>query len=131
VKHPYELFYFVWKLSFLFGRMFADHSMSFEDLVRNPKLELQRLFALLEIPSDPAELAGIVEPSHSRWRLCANDSWFRRQEERCETVLAEFFAKAPPRRDEIHGSADYTRGVTERQLSAADDGRETSRLRPA
>ena len=33
--HPYQRFYYLWKLSWLWGKHYANHSMSFEALVTN------------------------------------------------------------------------------------------------
>jgi hypothetical protein len=36
ITHPYEMFYYLWKLSYLYGVTFADHTLTFEDLVMDP-----------------------------------------------------------------------------------------------
>ena len=41
VRHPYELFYYIWKLSYLFGRVYCDYSLAFERLVSEPAVELR------------------------------------------------------------------------------------------
>src|SRR5262249_6276434 len=46
VTHPYQLFYFLWKLSYLWGRHYAHHSLSMESLIDHPDSEL---LALLEV----------------------------------------------------------------------------------
>jgi len=43
VAHPYQLFYYIWKLSYLFGRAFAHYSIAFEDLLKNPDEQLTDL----------------------------------------------------------------------------------------
>ena len=89
---PYRVFYFLWKLSYLFGRAHADHSLAFEDLIRSPKSEIQKLTAAVGLDADPGPLAALVgDVPLGRWRQFADDGWFRAHETACEDVLAEFF----------------------------------------
>jgi len=93
--HPYQLCYYLWKLSYLFGRRQADHSLSMEKLVTEPESELGRLFAAVEI--DPAmqdmnALVKLIEkPRLGKWKEYAPEDWFRRHEDTCERTLADFF----------------------------------------
>jgi Sulfotransferase family len=90
--HPYRLFYFIWKLSYMFGAAHAHHSVAFETLIANPEFELRRLFRAAGIDAgDLRPLTALVEPIPSRWTRYASDDWFRGHEAACETVLAEFF----------------------------------------
>jgi hypothetical protein len=92
VVHPYRLFYFIWKLSYMFGAAYAHHSVAFEALIANPEFELRRLFRAAGIEAgDLRRLTALVEPAPSRWARYASDDWFRGHEEACETVLAGFF----------------------------------------
>jgi hypothetical protein len=92
LSHPYELFYFIWKLSYLFGRKYCDHSVAYEDLLSNPELELQKLMTAAGIKTfDLNKLRSLlVEPSLNKWKKFADDAWFRKHEEYCETVLEAF-----------------------------------------
>jgi hypothetical protein len=92
VTHPYQLFYYVWKLSYLFGRAFGDHSFAFEDLVSRPTETLGDLFRKADITErDIQKLLPLIErPALGKWRDYADDAWFRRHESICETTLAEF-----------------------------------------
>jgi hypothetical protein len=92
VSHPYQLFYCLWKLSYLFGRAYAHHSLAFEHLVEDPERELRELLRNVNItPAEPQKLTGIIErPSLGKWRKYADDEWFRRHETVCETTLADF-----------------------------------------
>jgi len=90
--HPYELFYYIWRLSYCLGVTYCHHSLSFEQLVAQPVSTLSGLFAAAGI--DDALVAGaaaLVKPAESRWRAYADDSWFRAHEERCDGVLRAFF----------------------------------------
>jgi hypothetical protein len=95
-RHPYRLFYFLWKLSFVCGRCHAHHSFAFEDLVTRPDDCLAALLRELDVPrADAGGLKGLIEkPRLGRWTTYADDRWFREHEEFCEGVLAEFFAGA-------------------------------------
>ena len=95
VRHPYELFYYIWKLSYLYGRRYAHYSLAFEDLVADPETRLCELFRVAGVRQfDVGKLKDLVaRPALGKWKEYAEDEWFRRQEEVCETVLAEFFAR--------------------------------------
>jgi hypothetical protein len=95
--HPYQLFYYLWKLSYLFGRRYAHHSVCFEQLVEDPGGGLRSLFAAVGVEGyDLERLKGlIVKPALGKWREYAGDDWFRRHEETCEEVLADFLGRAP------------------------------------
>ena len=92
--HPYQIFYYIWKLSYLFGRRYADHSLAFEHLVGNPVGELEKLLDVLNVPGgDVTALVKLLAaPSLGKWQEYADDSWFRDHETICETTLADFFA---------------------------------------
>ncbi len=89
---PYRVFYFIWKLSYLFGVAYADHSLSFEDLTRSPQLEIRQLLTAVKVDADPVRLASFVsEVPLGTYGRYADDGWFREQETVCEEVLAEYF----------------------------------------
>jgi hypothetical protein len=89
---PYLLFYFIWKLSYLFGVAYADVSLAFEDLVAAPERQIRRLMQTIGVDADAAKLARLVSAAPTgQWRSFADDGWFRPHEEAAERVLAEFF----------------------------------------
>ena len=93
VSHPYEIFYYIWKLSYLFGQHYAHHSISFEDLVSSPRLCLGEIFADLRINGNEFEkIEAIISPPRLQaWKAYADDTWFRWHEEQCERVLEDFW----------------------------------------
>jgi hypothetical protein len=92
VAHPYRLFYFIWKLSYMFGTAHAHHSVAFETLIADPAVELRTLFDVAGIDAgDLRPLTALIEPIPSRWVRYASDDWFKGHEAACEAVLAEFF----------------------------------------
>ena len=91
--HPYELFYYLWKLSFLFGKAYADVSLCFEELVDAPRAQLTPLFELLQIDVNnlPNAEAVIEKPARDKWKPYATQAWFAAIETRCENVLQDFW----------------------------------------
>jgi hypothetical protein len=91
--HPYQLFYYIWRLSYLFGRKYAHYSMAFEDLVSDPDQQLCDLFRALDMNVDcPERLKSLIaSPPVGKWKEYAEEDWFRQHEARCEVVLAEWF----------------------------------------
>jgi hypothetical protein len=96
VSHPYQVHYYIWRLSYLLGMKYAHCSVKFEDLVDSPRPHLAELLRGLGIERyDLGALEALVEtPSLGRWEAFADDSWFRHHEEVCETTLADFLAAA-------------------------------------
>jgi hypothetical protein len=97
VEHPYQLFYYLWKLSYLFGRRYAHHSVAFEDLVEQPVASLASLLRAVGVEgADLNRLRQLIEkPKAGKWREYADEAWFRQQEAACEGVLADFFRRGP------------------------------------
>ena len=89
--NAYRTFYFIWKLSYLFGAAYADHSMSFEALVTSPALQIDSLLAACAMPGDPQALATLVgDAPRQGWRAFAPDAWFEDHEAACDDVIEEF-----------------------------------------
>jgi hypothetical protein len=92
-EHPYDLFYMIWKLSYLFGKEWADASFGLEALSASPKEEIPRLMTAAGIEHyDLAELTRLVVPQKSKWRQYADHEWFVAREGRCEEILSRFLA---------------------------------------
>jgi hypothetical protein len=94
ITHPYDQFYLIWKLSYIFGRGYADRSLSYEHLISSPATQLQSLFSLLNLRGYDLDYicAGINTPKSPGWEQYADATWFERREERCERMLREFFS---------------------------------------
>ncbi len=85
--HPYRLFYYLWKLSYLYGVTYADWSVRFEDLTADPTRQIAGLMAAVGLAAYDAErLRALVQPVPPRWERFAPDSWYRPHEEACEAV---------------------------------------------
>lgn len=94
-SHPYELFYYLWRLSHAVGCRHADASFSLEALARDPRGEVARLMREAGVVDpDLDALCGLVKPQQSRWADYASASWFSQIEARCERALTAFAASA-------------------------------------
>ena len=98
VRHPYQLFYLIWKLSYAFGKTYSDCSLAYESLTRQPEEVLPNLFARLDIQQyDLPKMCALVDPPREgAWRQYADDEWFRELEAVCETTFADFFSVSEP-----------------------------------
>jgi hypothetical protein len=99
VEHPYQQFYYLWTLSYLFGMKYADYSLTFDDLVARPRHILNWLIDELALPAQNMEhLVALVDaPATGRWKSYADDEWFIEHEAKCDVVLAEFFKSSASR----------------------------------
>jgi hypothetical protein len=93
LKHPYDLFYLIWKLSYVFGTKYAHTSLAYEELVQNPEERISTLLNTLGIGEYDLKrlIALVVRPEEEKWRRYAEQSWFQERESRCESLLAEYF----------------------------------------
>jgi hypothetical protein len=90
--HPYEIFYQIWRLSHLFGRRFADLSISYEDLVNDPRTTIESLVSMLSLTlPDPSSLQRMVSSqSVGRWRKLADHDQFVCLERRAEASMSQY-----------------------------------------
>jgi hypothetical protein len=97
LSHPYELHFLLWRLSYQFGKTYAHHSLSFEELVEDPLDEITELFSVLGIdqPVDDRILSVIQPPARGKWRDYADDAWFAEKELSCERLIAKYFQSSP------------------------------------
>ncbi len=92
-KHPYALHYYLWRLSYSFGKHYAGYSLAYEDLITDFNGSCESLFSFLGIKG--ANLTALSKINNGkvkfRWREYASDSWFEKIEAECERVLENFF----------------------------------------
>jgi len=95
-SHPYQIFYYIWKLSYLFGVKYCDYSIQFESLVADPDAEIANLFRVVGAkPVDLPALRGIVvAPPLGKWCEYAEAAWFENHESRCDEVLNGFLGRS-------------------------------------
>ena len=90
--HPYQRFYYLWKLSWLWGNKFSHYSVSFEELVTSTEKTIQDLMSKLNIDADASQLSTLISPPKlGTWVDFADDNWFSNYEKECEEVLTSFF----------------------------------------
>src|SRR5262245_26668573 len=108
ISHPYQLFYYIWKISYLFGRAYAHYSIAFEDILENSADQLTRLLSVCRVDQyNIDKLKSLIEsPIIGKWKTYADGEWFRRQESICETTMADFIAamSSDERGDQAAGS---------------------------
>jgi hypothetical protein len=94
-RHPYEIHYLLWRLSYLYGDNFSDISISYEELISNISAVFEKILKTLgfeKIPDrDQLESLNRGEKKN-RWREYAPGSWFRKMESRCDRDIEIFFS---------------------------------------
>ncbi len=106
--HPYLPFYMIWRLSHAHGRYWADASIRYEDLCRDPAATLGPALAACGVAATGRVLAALAPlsrgPRAPRWPEFASADWFMHIEAEGERRLAAFFTpprpEAPERRRE-------------------------------
>lgn len=93
-RHPYELHYLLWRLSYSYGRSFSDISIGFEDLVSDFDRVAMDLFQKLDIQQVDMDVLRTLNRGkiQSRWREYAPAEWFSQMESRCDRELDIFFS---------------------------------------
>ena len=106
-EHPYDLFYMIWKLSYAFGRTYADASVGFEALVERPGDEIARMMAACGVYKyDAKALTDLIAPQPvGKWSKWASQDWFAAREAKADATMAAFFAEpsAPDHEGSLHG----------------------------
>ena len=91
---PYALHYYLWRLSFSFGKIYSQLSLSYEDLTTKFEHTFGSLLANLGI--EGVDLTPLTQinwgPLPLRWPAYADDEWFSAIEAKCERTLAIYFA---------------------------------------
>lgn len=93
-RHPYEVYYLLWRLSYSYGKSFSDISIGYEDLVTNFDRVAGELVDRLKISNANIESLRKLNQGKlkSRWREYAPEDWFARIEERCDCEIELFFS---------------------------------------
>lgn len=92
IRHPYQRHYYLWELSYLMGSRLADFSLSYEDLLTDPRTMMSQL---LEVAGFDVEsnldrcLKILVQRPTSKWHQYNTEEWFSDLENECESVLDE------------------------------------------
>ena len=93
-QHPYAIHYYIWYLSFLYGRYYADLSIRYERLVGELETLLPDLMAVLDVSMDAAMMEKLVRLNTGKttytWPGFADIDWFENIEARCEETVKRF-----------------------------------------
>ena len=105
-RHPYELFYLIWKLSWIFGTRYTDASLCYETLCERPQRELLRLMRVAHVTAyDLGALQALIgSVSPPRWPAYASPEWFEEHEARAEEILLRALGadSASPNPDDVN-----------------------------
>ncbi len=95
VEHPYEMFYRLWKLSYVWGKSYSHLSLSYEQLLTEPRGTIGRLFDQLGWDQQvAAQIAHLVHAKGiGKWRRYADADWFAAHESRAESRLDAFLGR--------------------------------------
>ena len=94
-EHAYDLFYLIWRLSYLAGHRFAHHSLAYEDLMERPGEQIDELAKAIHLEGvERDKLLALVSKGRSgAWREYAEGAWFQEREEHCERLLESWFRR--------------------------------------
>lgn len=93
-RHPYELHYLLWRLSYSFGRAYSHKSVCYEDMI----VDFENVFKDIceEMGLSGVDVAGLAKLNHGkqalRWPQYADDAWYQKLEHKCDRELEIFFA---------------------------------------
>ncbi len=93
--HPYQMFYYLWKSSYLFGKTYGHTSISYESLAADTDSVLNNLIEstdLGDLKSTRETMKSALSfRKTSNWQNYANAQWFEDHERICEHNLSRFF----------------------------------------
>lgn len=90
--YAYELYYQIWRLSYLFGKIHADLSVAFEDLVADPRTSIRAVLNAAKMANvDESPLVPLVSAGRTgKWRECADSEWFSQIEANVEKTIGAY-----------------------------------------
>ncbi len=90
--YAYELYYQVWRLSHLFGHLYANLSIAFENLVANPRSSIPAILDTAHMAHANLEtllpLVSVVPTG--KWRQHGDAAWFTDVETRVDRMLSAY-----------------------------------------
>ncbi len=94
-KHPYEVYYYLWRLSYIWAKNYVHYSFAYEELVTNFKGVLKELFEFIKIPYTEDIISNLEKLNKGkitqRWKNYASVEWFEEIENKCDFVLSKMF----------------------------------------
>ena len=96
--HPYEIHYYIWRLSYMWGLSKADYHLAYEDLISDFKPQVSDIitFCGLNAPSACFDTLESLNKGRqeTRWQSYAPCEWFEEIESRCEKNILRFFQES-------------------------------------
>lgn len=93
-QHPYVIFYYIWRLSYIFGQSYADIQLSYEKLTLDFEEEIDRILNILEIDTDTSTRKKLIclnkSSGESKWLSYAPEEWFDKIERECDFNIKSF-----------------------------------------
>jgi len=91
-RYAYDLFYLLWRLSYIYGQSDADYSICFEDLVNEPVEIFSNITTQFDLkPVSADELVKINKNIINKSNKIIDIEWIKQREEICEKQLSLFF----------------------------------------
>ena len=94
IHHAYQRYYYLWKLSYLFGRAYSDFSFSYEEWITSPRESMKRMLHKLDLNADLEALYAanpvVVRESKLSSVDGMSDKRFAELEAESDRVLAEY-----------------------------------------
>ncbi|MEJ2756666.1 MAG: sulfotransferase, partial [Gammaproteobacteria bacterium] len=80
-KHPYEVFYLMWRLSEIFGKRYAHTTVNLEALTTEKDRVIEALFDVLNVQVSMPEsgYAIIQDAGLGKWKAYAPSDWFNQK----------------------------------------------------
>lgn len=93
-RHPYELHYLLWRLSYSFGQAYSDKSVCYEDMIGDFEGTFDDICKAMGLSGvDVAQLAKLNHGKQAmRWTQYADDAWYKNMETKCDHELEAYFS---------------------------------------
>lgn len=92
-EHPYQKFYYLWKLSYLYGCKYSDLSIQFEQLTTNSELIGKQILKTINLDANFEKFTKVIkQPILNKWQSYADERWFYKLEYDCDQQLSDFFS---------------------------------------
>ncbi len=90
IRHAYQRFYFLWKLSFLVGSRLADLSVAYEAILQQADFIIPQLLRIghLEVQKNLETCKSVIlKRPFERWKHYRSEEWFTGLEQECNEIL--------------------------------------------
>lgn len=93
-QHPYALHYMIWRLSYSFGRSYANYSVCYEELISDFQDQASQMFTALGVSQVDVNALATLNRGIEKQRAFeyADREWYESIEQECDRVLSAFFS---------------------------------------